>query len=136
MPTNAVVLGLDPRRLRPTRVTLGVVVGIVVALWVVLAFGRVLTALNEASARVEGVRADAAALEQRLAQADREAQIVQSDAFVRFAARAYGVGRPGEHAFALEPGAPPAPPVPLLGAPPASAPTTPLDTWLRLLFGN
>lgn len=136
MPTNAAVLALDPRRLRPTRMHVGLVIGIVVSLWVVLVFGRALTALNEANARVEGMHAENVALEVRLDQANREAQIVQSDAFVRFAARAYGMGRPGERAFALEQGAPPPEPVPLLGGPVASPPDTPLDSWLRLLFGD
>ena len=136
MPTNAVAPALDPRRLRLSRSHLWAALGIVAALWVVLAFGRVLTALNDASARVAGVSSDTAALELRLTQAAREAEIVQSEAFVRFAARAYGVGRPGERAFALEAGAPPAPPVPLLGGAPPAAPATPLDSWLRLLFGD
>ncbi|MDP8904956.1 MAG: hypothetical protein M3N29_06540 [Chloroflexota bacterium] len=137
MPTAAAALAVTARRLRPTRAHLGMVVAIVVALWVLLAFGRVLAQLNEANARVDGVRTDNAALQLRLEQASREAQVLQSDAYVRFAARAYGVGRPGERAFALEPGAPPAPVVEPLGGPPTSdVPASPLDSWLRLLFGD
>jgi cell division protein FtsB len=138
MPSFAVALPpLNSRRLRPKRVQLALVVGIVVALWVVLAFGRTMAALSEATSRAAAVRAENAALTSRLAEAQTEATLLQSDAYLRFAARSYGMGQPGEHAFGLAPGAPaPAPMVPLGGASVVSAPVTPLDNWLSLLFGD
>lgn len=138
MPSFAVALPpLNARRLRPTRVQVALVVGVVVALWVVLAFGRTMAALSEATARAAAVRAENAALTSRLAEAQTESELLQSDAYLRFAARSYGMGRPGEHAFGLAPGAPaPAPTVPLGGSAAISAPATPLDNWLSLLFGE
>jgi len=138
MPSNAWALPpLPRRRLRPTRLGIGVVVAIVVALWFVLAFARTMTQLNDATARTAAVRADNAALTQRLAAAQAEADLLQSDAYLRFAARSFGMGGPGERAFGLAPGAPlPASIVPLGAAPTANAAASPLDNWLSLLFGE
>jgi cell division protein FtsB len=138
MPSFAVALpSLPGRRLRPTRLQLGLVVGIVVALWFVLAFARTMTQLNEATARTDAVRADNAALTQRLAAAQNEADLLQSDAYLRFAARSFGMGNPGERAFGLAPGAPSPPAMVPLGQPPTSQKeATPLDSWLSLLFGD
>lgn len=138
MPSFAVALPpLNSRRLRPNRVQLGIVVGVIVALWVVLAFGRTMAALSDATARTAAVRTENAELTSRLAQAQAESVLLQSDAYLRFAARSFGMGRPGEHSFGLAPGAPsPAPMVALggdLGGPSAA---TPLDNWLSLLFGD
>jgi len=113
------------------------VVAIVVALWFVLAFARTMTQLSDATARTAAVRADNATLTQRLAAAQTEAALLQSDAYLRFAARSFGMGGPGERAFGLAPGAPaPAEIVPLGAAPTAKAPAAPLDNWLSLLFGE
>src|SRR6186713_2884633 len=138
MPSFAVALPpLSRRRLRPTRLGIGVVVAIVVALWFVLAFARTMTQLNDATARTAAVRADNAALTQRLAAAQTEADLLQSDAYLRFAARSFGMGGAGERAFGLAPGAPtPAPMVPLGQATAAVRQATPLDDWLSLLFGD
>ena len=138
MPSFAVALPpLSRRRLRPSRLGIGVLVAIVVAIWFVIAFARTMTQLNDATARTAAVRADNAALTQRLAAAQHEADLLQSDPYLRFAARSFGMGGPGERAFGLEPGAPPPPAIVPLGAPPsAAAPASPLDSWLSLLFGD
>ena len=138
MPSFAVALPpSNLRRYRPTRVHLALVVGLVIALWVVLAFGRTMAELSEATQRAATVRADNAALTLRLAQAQEEAALLQSDAYLRFAARGYGMGRPGERAFGLAPGAPPPAPItPLGGAGAANLPATPLENWLSLLLGD
>ena len=138
MPSNAWALPpLPRRRLRPTRLGIGVVVAIVVALWFVLAFARTMTQLNDATARTAAVRADNAALTQRLAAAQAEADLLQSDAYLRFAARSFGMGGPGERAFGLAPGATlPASIVPLGAVPTANVAASPLDNWLSLLFGE
>ena len=134
MPTDAAALA-SPRRVRPRRLSIYVVIGLVVALWVVLTFGRALATLNEANDRAASLRAEKAALEMRLAQGQAEMELAQTPAFQRMLARALGMAPAGEHAFALEPGAPPAPVVEPLGTDPA-APGAPLDAWLRLLFGD
>ena len=138
MPSFAVALPpLPRRRVRPSRLGIGVLVVIVVAVWFVIAFARTMTQLNDATARTAAVRADNAALTQRLAAAQQEADLLQSDPYLRFAARSFGMGGPGERAFGLEPGAPsPAAIVPLGAPPTAPAPASPIDSWLSLLFGD
>ena len=65
---------------------------------------------------------------------------MQTDAFQRLEARAYGIGAPGEVVFSLPQDAPsPAPITPLGGgtaADPIATQATPLDAWLKLIFGN
>jgi cell division protein FtsB len=138
MPSFAVALPSPPsRRLRPTWLPIALAVGLILALWFVVAFARTMGQLSEATARAAAVRADNAALTQRLAEAQKESALLQSDAYLRFAARSFGMGGPGERAFGLEPGAPAPPPVTPLGDTPASpTPQTPLDSWLSLLFGD
>jgi cell division protein FtsB len=138
MPSFAVALpSPSGRRLRPSRLQVGVIVGVLVAIWFLLAFARTMSQLNEATARTDAVRADNAALTQRLAAAQTEADLLQSDAYLRFAARSFGMGGPGERAFGLAPGAPsPAAIVPLGQSTAATQRATPLDDWLNLLFGD
>jgi cell division protein FtsB len=138
MPSFAVALPPPPqRRLRPGWVQVGLVVALLIALWFVLAFGRTMAELSVATARASAVRADNAALTEQLAQAQQEAALLQSDAYLRFAARSFGMGGPGESAFGLEPGAPsPQPMIPLGETTPTSHQAAPLDNWLDLLFGD
>lgn len=124
-------------KLGPTRSYLLVVVGVVLAIWLVVVFGRALTQLNEATDRAAAVRLETIALQERLDAGRREADLVQTDAFMAMQARSFGMGRPYERAFALAPGTSTAPAVVPLGADAGPAPaTTPLDSWLRLLFGG
>ncbi|CAN5808776.1 hypothetical protein BH24CHL6_BH24CHL6_01420 [soil metagenome] len=123
------------RSLRPARSYLLVFGLVMLALWLVLVFGRALTELNEATERAAAVGAESAALQARLEAGQRELELVQTDAFQAHQARAYGLGREGERAFALETGAPPAPVVTPLGAEAPSPARTPLQSWLVLLFG-
>lgn len=138
VPSIAVALPpLNARRLRPTRVHVAFLIAVVVAFWVVLAFSRTMAQLNEATERAASVRADNAVLTSRLAQAQTESALLQSDAYLRFEARGFGMGKPGERAFGLAPGAPePAPMVPLGGSAAAQTQPTPLENWLSLLFGD
>lgn len=137
-PGSAAGLGRSPRsRLsRPWRTHLVLLAAIVLAVWLVFVFGRALTELNEATERAAALRTETAALEARYEAGQRELELVQTDAFQQMQARAYGLGGPRERAFALEPDAPPPPPIaPLGGESPASG-RTPLEVWLRLLFGG
>lgn len=138
MPSFAVALPPAPvRHIRVTRAHLLVLAGFVAALWVTLAFSRTMEQLSEATARAAAVRAENAALTSRLADAQSESALLQSDAYLRFEARAFGMGSPGERAFGLTPGAPaPEPMVPLGGSTATPVPATPLDNWLSLLFGD
>lgn len=121
----------------PGRSYMVVALMVIVAIWVVFMFGRALTQLNEATQRAAVVQNETVALQGRLEQAQRELELVQTDAFLSLQARGYGLGEPGERAFGLAPGAP-APPqiVPLGGETAATTGRTPLEAWLRLLFGG
>lgn len=134
MPTAPAALAA-PRRGQGRRLSLAFLVGAVVVLWVVLAFGRALISVNEAHDRAAALRAENAALQMRLAQGEAEMELAQTDAFQRMLARSMGMAPAGEQAFALEAGAPPPPPVAVLGVDPA-AERAPLDAWLNLLFGD
>ena len=138
MPSFAVALPPPgARRIRPTRVHVALVVAVIVALWVVVVFGRTMAELGEATARASAVRAENAVLTSRLAEEQAESALLQSDAYLRFAARGYGMGKSGERSFGLTPGAPASEPmVPLGGSAATSAPASPLDNWLTLLFGD
>lgn len=129
--------GRRTRRLGPGRPYVLIVVGVVLAIWLVLVFGRALSQLNEANERAAAVRAESAALEARLDAVGAESELVQTDPFMDMQARAYGMGRPGERPFALAPDAPPAPPVVPLGADAAEpSAVSPLESWLRLLLAR
>lgn len=138
MPSFAVALPPpDAHRLRPTRVHLALLGAVFVSLWVVLAFGSTMAQLNDATERAAVVRAQNAELTSRLAGAQTESALLQSEAYLRFEARGFGMGMPGERSFGLAPGAPaPAPMIPLGGSADTPAPATPLDNWLSLLFGD
>lgn len=124
---------------RPRRLHF-VLIGIaIVAVWLVFVFARALGDLDRATARQQTIAAEAAVLEARLDADHREMQLVQTDAFQRIQARAYGLGEPGELIFTLPQDPPPPPITPLGGTTPASATateSTPLDAWLYILFGN
>lgn len=125
------------RRFRPGRSHLGLIVLLVIAFWVALGFARTITQLNAATERQVALTAETAALTAQLDAGHRELELVQTDGFQALQARAFGIGAPTEVAFALESGAPAAVPVVPLGSDgPGTEPQTPLDAWLRLLFGD
>jgi cell division protein FtsB len=129
--------GAFPGAGRAERRTIGAVVGILLTLWLVAVFGRALAdsnALNDRQVREEATNA---ALRAQVAAGRAEIAFIQTDRFLQFQARSYGMGLPHEKAFALEPGAPdPRPITPLGSTDEPSTATTPLDDWLRLLFGS
>src|SRR3954469_21571177 len=122
-----------------------VLIGIaIVAVWLIFVFARALGDLDRATARQHSIATEAATLQARLDADHRELALVQTDAFQRLQARAYGLGGPGEIVFSLPQDAPSAPPITPLGGGQSSASdaqdatdaTTPLDAWLKLLFGS
>ena len=125
------------RRFRPGRSQLLLVGLIIVGVWLVLVFGRALNDLNLAQDRQSEIAAETQTLQARLDAGRRELQLVQTDAFQQLQARAFGLGANGEQVFVLASGAPSPDPIVPLGhsAQPAAA-HTPLEAWLRLLFGN
>jgi cell division protein FtsB len=130
-----------PKRRRPglrlRRTQLWLLVLLVVSAWVVFAFGRTLTQINQSADRLSAARAESAALSGRLEQLQAELELVQTDAFLRLQARGYGMGRANERPFALQPDAPsPEPIVALGGGDGSGAARTPLESWLHLLIGD
>lgn len=129
--------GAFPSASGAERRTIGAVVGILLTVWLVAVFGRALAdsnALNERQVREEATNA---ALRAQVAAGRAEIAFIQTDRFLQFQARSYGMGLPREKAFALEPGAPdPRPITPLGSTDEPSTATTPLDDWLKLLFGS
>jgi cell division protein FtsB len=119
------------------RRTLGALLGIVVTVWLVVIFGRALADSNALDQRAAQEEATNAALRAQVAAGRAEIAFIQTDTFLQFEARSYGMGQPRERAFALEPGAPaPRPITPLGSGDEAAASRTPLEDWLRLLFGS
>lgn len=135
--TRAPAPATPPRRFRLTRGHVVAVVLVIVGLWVVLSFGRTITQLNAATDREQRLTDETAQLAAQLDANRRELELVQTDAFQALQAREFGIGKPGEVNFSLEPGAPSPPPViPLGNEGNQAAPHTPLDAWLKLLFGD
>jgi hypothetical protein len=110
---------------------------VVIGVWVVVGFGRTITSMNAAMDRQAVLTAETQSLAARLEAGERELDLVQTNGFQALQARAFGIGAPGEIAFALEPGAPQASLiVPLGSAGTAGEAKSPVEAWLRLLFGD
>ena len=119
------------------RRALFVALGLLVTLAIVVAFSGNLSRSTDAEAQAERARATLAAIQDAHRASEDELAFVQTPEFVRWQARAYGMGDPGERPFRLEPGAPtPAPIMPI--GPQDAGPRTlsPFDAWMELLFGD
>lgn len=122
-----------------TRRRMGFLGAGVLAGWVVISFARQVGDASAATSRLEGLQSSNAQLAEQVAGLEREYQVIQGDAWVRQQARAYGLGSGREVPFTLGPGAPalssdaPGSAAQRLGA--RTAATTPLESWLTLLFG-
>lgn len=124
------------RRLRPNRSHVLLLAIVVIGVWVVLGFANTITQLNAASDRQAELTTETQALTNRLDAGHRELELVQTDAFQALQARGFGIGAPGEVSFALPTDAPALRVVPLGSEGSEAAPKSPLDAWLRLLFGD
>ena len=114
-----------------------VAVGLLVTLAIAVAFSGNLSRSTDVGAQAERARAALAAIEEAHAASEDELAFVKKDDFVRWQARAYGMGEPGERPFKLQAGAPtPAPIMPI--GPQDAGPRTlpPFDAWMELLFGE
>jgi len=111
-----------------------------VVLWVVGSFagqvGDAATAANEA----DQMRARNAAMERDLTSLESELKLIQDPNFVAQMARGYLLGSPREVPFSIDPKASPlpadAPGSVGIGAVAQPGPGSPLEAWLRALFGS
>ena len=103
---------------------------------IVVVFSGSLSRSTDEEAQAERAQAEIDRIEERFAAGERELAFVQTEDFVRWQARAFGLGEAGEVPFALEPGAPEPEPIRPIG--PQAAGTeaqAPFDAWMELLFG-
>ena len=123
-----------------TRRRVALLLGALIAAWVIVLFARQVGEASEASSRADGMRAANAVLAREVAAAERELQQIQQLPYIEQQAREFRMGHPREIPFILADDAPP-----LAADAPGSAAVrlgavikraSPLDSWLDLLFGS
>jgi hypothetical protein len=126
------IAGITQRRL-------AILLGALVAAWIVLLFARQVGDASAASGRAEAMVVENAARHSEIAGLERELERIQQRRFILLQARAHGLGGHKEIAFTLDPGAPPLPadaPGSASSRVGAPAALSPLDSWLNILFGS
>ncbi len=122
-----------------TRGRLLAVAATMAALWIAIAFARQVGAAGELTARADALRAANADLERDVTALRDELALVSSAEYIAAAARAHRLGGPQEIPFTLGRGAPalgpdaPGSAAVRLGA--ELAASSPLESWLAVLFG-
>jgi cell division protein FtsB len=122
-----------------TRRRVAFVIAAVFSAWVVVVFARQVSEAAAATSRADDAVVANAALTAEVAALQRELDLVQARPYILQQARAHGLGKEKEIPFTLADDAPPLP----ADAPGSAAQalgasqdrSSPLDTWLRLLFG-
>jgi cell division protein FtsB len=123
-----------------TRRRIALLIGAILAAWVVVLFARQVGEASEATTRAAEMRASNATLASDVAAAEHELALIQQQAYVQQQAREYRLGHPREIPFILSDDAPA-----LAADAPGSAAVrlgevadrrTPLESWLDLLFGS
>jgi cell division protein FtsB len=122
-----------------TRRHLAGIIGALLAVWIVVVFARQVGEASAATARVEQMAVDNAAMSTDVEALARELDLIQRQQFIEQEARAHHLGTSKEIAFTLADDAPPLP-----DDAPGSASVrlgseavrvSPLERWLTLLFG-
>ncbi len=122
-----------------SRRRVGFAFGVLITAWVVVIFARQVGDAAAAQTRADQMRRENTVLAAQVAALDRERTFIQTEPFVAFEARAYGLGGSKERPFSLSPDASPLPSdapgsaAVRIGAPEATP--SPLESWLSLLFG-
>jgi cell division protein FtsB len=122
-----------------TRRRVALILGALVAAWVILLFAHQIGQASEASAKADAMRATNATLATQVTALQQELELIQRQAFIDQQARGYRLGTSREIPFTLADGAPTlAPDAPgsagvRLGA--VAERPNPLASWIRLLFG-
>src|SRR5206468_10063999 len=110
-----------------------------VVAWILVVFARQMGDATAKSAEADRAGLANADLAAEVSALQRELELVQRQAYIEQEAHGLGLGQARDHAFSLEPGAPPLPAdapgsaAVRLGA--VASPPSPLDSWLSLLFG-
>lgn len=126
------IAGITQRRV-------AILLGALLAAWIVLLFARQVSEASAASSRADAMIADNAARYAQIAALERELDRIQQPRFILQQARAHGLGGRNEIAFTLDPDAPPlAANAPGSAALRVGAPmsVSPLESWLSILFGS
>jgi hypothetical protein len=126
------IAGLTQRRV-------AIILGALLAAWIILVFARQVGDASAASGRAETMIADNAVRHAEIAALERELDRIQQRRFILLQARAHGLGGHNEIAFTLDPAAPPLPAdAPGSAALRVGAPSSvsPLESWLNVLFGS
>lgn len=126
------IAGITQRRM-------AILLGALIAAWIVLLFARQVSDASAASSRAEAMVTDNAVRHAEIAGLERELDRIQQRRFILLQARAHGLGGHNEIAFTLDPGAPAlSTSAPGSAALRVGAPTSvsPLDSWLSILFGS
>lgn len=123
-----------------TRRRIGLLIGSLVAAWVIILFARQVGEASEASARADSMRMANAGLQTEVSALERELLLIQRPEYIAQQAREYRLGNAREIPFVLADDAPPlAADAPGTAAVRLGAVTdrpTPLESWLDLLFGT
>ena len=123
-----------------TRRRIALLIGALVAAWVIVLFARQVGEASEATARADAMAVHNAQLEEDVAGLEQELGLIQRQSYVAQAARGYRLGTPDEIPFTLAEDAPSlAPDAPGSAATRLGTTTDrerPIDAWARLLFGD
>ena len=123
-----------------TRRRIALLIGALVAAWVIVLFARQVGEASEATTRAADMRNSNAELARDVSAAQHELELIQQQAYIQQQAREFRLGHPREIPFVLSDDAPPLGP----DAPGSAAVRlgevvdrrTPLESWLDLLFGG
>jgi cell division protein FtsB len=123
-----------------TRRRIALLIGALVAAWVIVLFARQVSEASDASTRADEMRVQNEVLAANVTALEDELALIQRQAYIEQQAREYRLGAPRERPFILAADAPP-----LASDAPGTAATrlgadlddvTPLESWLDLLFGE
>jgi hypothetical protein len=108
--------------------------------WIVIVFARQVGEASAKATEANQARVANAELATNVAALQRELNLIQRPAFIEQQAHGLGLGSAKDHAFTLDPNAPPlASDAPGSASVRLGAPTmapSPLDSWLDVLFGR
>ncbi|HEY5434642.1 MAG TPA: hypothetical protein VIK13_05375 [Candidatus Limnocylindrales bacterium] len=122
-----------------TRRRIALLIGSLVAAWVIVLFARQVGDASEATARADGMRAANVSLQGEVNALQGELELIGRQAYIEQQAREYRLGTPREIPFVLADDAPPlaatAPGTAVVRLGAVGQRPSPLESWLRLLFG-